>query len=230
MKNLVLIVQALMLLAVACGPIAVYANSGGNTAFKSGNYGSALRNYERAQALAPDQMELLYNTGNALYRQRDFGEARERFQDVLVSADEDMAKPSLFNLGNAYFNAFQFEDAVEAYKEVLRIDPSDQSAKHNLELALNQLQGQTALGNNEDNPPEQPPEQQEPDPQQSQQPETGPDQPDEPDAQVEREDTPILNEEQARQLLDSVNQNTESLRGHLQRVFIDQQGPPPKDW
>ena len=230
MKNLVLIVQALMLLAVACGPIAVYANSGGNNAFKSGNYGSALRKYEQARSLTPDQMELLYNTGNALYRQREFGEARERYQDVLVIADEEIAKPSLYNLGNAYFNAFQFENAVEAYKEVLRIDPGDQNAKHNLELALNQLRGQTALGANEDNPPEQPPEQQEPDPQQGQQPDAGPDQPDENNAQVDREDTPILNEEQARRLLDSVNQSTESLRGHLQRVFIDQQGPPPKDW
>ena len=91
MKNLVLMVQALMLLAVACGPIAVYANSGGNSAFKSGNYGSALRKYEQARSLTPDQMELLYNTGNALYRQREFGEARERYQDVLVSADEEIA-------------------------------------------------------------------------------------------------------------------------------------------
>ena len=63
-----------------------------------------------------------------------------------------------------------------------------------------------------------------------QEPDPGPDQPDEPDPQVDREDTPVLNEQQARQLLDSVSQNTESLRGHLQRVYIDQQGPPPKDW
>lgn len=230
MRNLMYLVPVVMLLAVACGPIAVYANAGGNSAFKSGDYGRALRSYERAQGFAPEQAELMYNTGNALYRQREFAEARERFQDVLVSADEDIARLSLFNLGNAYFNAFQFENAVEAYKEVLRIDPNDRNAKHNLELALNQLQGQTALTDNENNPPEQPPEQQEPDPQQSQEPDPGPDQPDEPDPQVDREDTPVLNEQQARQLLDSVSQNTESLRGHLQRVYIDQQGPPPKDW
>ena len=139
MRNLMYLVPVVMLLAVACGPIALYANAGGNSAFKSGDYGRALRSYERAQGFAPQQAELMYNTGNALYRQREFAEARERFQDVLVSADEDIARLSLFNLGNAYFNAFQFENAVEAYKEVLRIDPNDQNAKHNLELSLNQL-------------------------------------------------------------------------------------------
>ena len=219
-----------MLPAMSCGPFAVYANAGGNSAFRSGNYNSALRNYEQAQGVAPDQIELMYNTGNTLYRQREYGEARERFRDVLVNSDEDMSRLSLFNLGNAYFNAFQFANAVEAYKEVLRIDPGDQDAKHNLELALSQLQGQKALGEGEDNPPEPPPDQQEPDPQQGQQPDTGPDEPDEPDAQVQREDIPNLNEEQARQLLDAINQNTESLRGRLQRVYIDQQGPPPRDW
>ena len=226
-------VYALMLTAMSCGPFALYANAGGNSAFESGNYKSALRNYKQAQGVAPDQIELTYNTGNTLYRQREFGEARERFQDVLVNADEELSRLSLFNLGNTYFNAFQFGNAVEAYKEVLRIDPSDQDAKHNLELALSQLRGQKALGDNEDNPPEQPPDQAEPDPQQSDQPDAGPDEPDEPDnseAQIQREDIPNLSEEQARQLLDSINQNTESLRGHLQRVYVDQQGPPPKDW
>lgn len=223
------LVQVLILLALSCGPIAVYANSGGNTAYKSGNYDDALQNYERAQTVAPDQLELLYNTGNTLYRLREYGEARERFREVLVDGDEDIAKLSLFNLGNAYFNAFQFENAVEAYKEVLRIDPTDMKAKQNLELAISQLHGQTALGDT-DNPPEQPPDQQEPDQQQDPEPDAGPDQPDEPDPQTDQEDTPELNEEQARQLLDSINQGTESLRGHLQRVYIDQQGPPPKDW
>lgn len=216
--------------ALSCGPIAVYATTSGNNAFESGNYNTALRNYQRAQGVSPDQTGLIYNTGNALYRQREFGEARERFRDALVNADEEIASLSLFNLGNAYFNGFQFESAVEAYKEVLRIDPTDQDAKHNLELALDQLRGQTALGNRDDVPPEPPPEQQEPDPQQAQPPDPSPDQPDEPEAQAEREDTPELNEEQARQLLDSINQRAESLRGHLQRVYIDQQGPPPKDW
>ena len=229
-RYMLLLVQALMLLVIACGPIAVYANSGGNSAFKSGNYGSAIRNYEQARSVAPDQMELIYNTGNALYRQREYGEARERFREVLVDANPDIAKLSLFNLGNAYFNAFQFENAVEAYKEVLRIDPTDTDAKQNLELALSQLSGQKALGSYDENPPEPPPDQQPPDQQQKPEPDDGPDQPDEPDPEDNQEDTPELNEEQARQLLDSINQGTESLRGHLQRVFVDQQGSPPRDW
>ncbi len=219
------LVQALMLLVIACGPIAVYANSGGNSAFKSGNYGSAIRNYEQALSVAPNRLEPIYNTGNALYRQREYGEARERFREVLVNANPDIAKLSLFNLGNAYFNAFQFENAVEAYKEVLRIDPTDTDAKQNLELALSQLSGQKALGRYDENPPEPPPDQQ-PKPE----PDNGPDQPDEPDPEDKQEDTPELNEEQARQLLDSINQKAESLRGHLQRIFVDQQGPPPRDW
>ena len=61
---------------------------------------------------------------------------------------------SVFNLGNALVRAAEdaperrqlLLDAVEAYEEALRLDPGDQDAKWNLELALQRLEEDRMAG------------------------------------------------------------------------------------
>ena len=50
------------------------------------------------------------------------------------------------------------------------------------------------------------------------------------DEQAGEKIAPLISEEQAEQLLDSIGQNTESLRGHIEQVFIVQKDPPAQDW
>jgi Ca-activated chloride channel family protein len=54
----------------------------------------------------------------------------------------ELAGQAWYNLGNAYFDAEQWPQAFEAYKEALRLQPGDLDAKHNLELAIQELQEQ----------------------------------------------------------------------------------------
>lgn len=231
----------LMLLALtavsltACTVSASQANDVGNASYASQNYEIAVESYQRAQDIEPSRSEIPYNSGNAYFKLRDFEQAREQFQIAIVEGDVDLARDSLFNLGNTFFENFEFELALEAYKEVLRLDSTDQDAKHNLELTLMQLQrvseaSRQELPPDEDGPPDQ---NDEPEPDDQDQPE--PEQPDqsediEEDEQAGEQKPPVINEQQAEQLLDSIGQNAESLRGHLEQVFIVQKDPPAQDW
>lgn len=133
----------LVLLTVsACGASAGQLNNKGNRAFANGDYTAALEAYESAQAQSPDLAEPYYNAANTLYRQKDARKAQLDMEQALRTADDALSEQGYYNLGNFYFQSQQFEQAAEAYKQALRLNPADMDAKHNLELALQQLQQQ----------------------------------------------------------------------------------------
>ena len=93
----------------------------------------------RVEAM-PESPEPAYNSGNALYRQELYDEARSRYDNSLETARPELSQNVAFNTGNSLFQFEAFEDAVEAYKQALRLDPNDEDAKHNLELALKRIE------------------------------------------------------------------------------------------
>jgi len=134
---------ALGLLIAACSPTAEKYNQDGNQAFTEQAYLEALELYQSAQIESPELAEPYYNAANALYRQGNYPEALEQIQMALQYIDkESLAESSLYNMGNAFFNSQELETAVEAYKQALLLNPDDQDAKYNLELALQQQQEQ----------------------------------------------------------------------------------------
>ncbi|MEZ4644304.1 MAG: VWA domain-containing protein [Chloroflexota bacterium] len=123
----------------------------GNEAFAAQEYDQALQDYVDAQQTAPELAEPVYNAANTRYRQDGLDEAQQLMQNALAQADGELAQFSHYNLGNFYFDQQDYAAAVEAYKEALRLNPNDQEAKYNLELALQQLQQQQQEQQNEDN-------------------------------------------------------------------------------
>ena len=244
---------AIALAAIACGRSEPLANNRGNDAFAEQDYDGALQEYQAAQAENPDRPELFYNSANAYYRNEEYEEAQADIQQALLNADETLTQSSVFNQGNTYFQVQDLANAIEAYKEALRLDPNDLDAKHNLELALQQLdqpeeeeqtleqEGQEPGPGDQEQEGDQG-DQQGGDPQDGDQREPG-DQPSsdegqQPGGDEEKQDTtqpgpsdqPELDELQARRLLDSVGDNTETLQGHLQRTFVSPGRPPERDW
>jgi tetratricopeptide (TPR) repeat protein len=130
---------ALGLLLAACSPTAEKYNQDGNQAFTEQAYLEALELYQSAQIESPELAEPYYNAANALYRQGNYPQALEQIQMALQYIDkESLAESSFYNMGNAFFNSQELETAVEAYKQALLLNPDDQDAKYNLELALQQ--------------------------------------------------------------------------------------------
>ena len=141
---ILIVLMALALLATACSPSkAEKYNKEGNDAFSEQAYEHALAAYQTAQIDEPELAEPYYNAANALYRQGVYDAALEQLQIALSFADEEsLAQNGFFNMGNSSYNAQDLGTAVAAYTESLLINPDDQDAKYNLELALQQQQQQ----------------------------------------------------------------------------------------
>ena len=131
-----------MLFVTGCDREGPEATKEGNEAFASERYGDAREAYDRALKTMPDRPELDYNSGNTLFREGRFDEAGTRYDDAFPDAGLMLARDTAFNSGTTQLDAGNLEEAIELYKQALRIDPSDKDAKHNLELALGQLEEQ----------------------------------------------------------------------------------------
>ena len=254
MKRLQGLVALVVLLSLtACGASAASYNNRGNEKFESGEYDAALDDYTSARLEEPDLPEPYYNGGNSFYRKGDLDKAQLQLNQSARRAAGDTAQQTHYNLGNTFFQQQNWAEAIEAYKEALRINPEDWDAKHNLELALRQQQqqqqqqqqdqqqggsGQGDQQQEDQNGPqgEQPQqggqqgqgnqgqgqdEQENPDSsggqnqQQQQQPQSG-----------RTELTP----DEAKQLLDALGQDNQTLQDRLGQRFQSQSPPPAQDW
>jgi Ca-activated chloride channel family protein len=126
----------------ACGSVVASSNRQGNRLYHQGKYDEALSAYQKAQAEQPDLAELHYNVGNTLHRKENYQDAAAETLQGLSKADPDLRARAYYNLGNSFYRQGQFAEAIAAYREALKLDPDDQDAKHNLELAQQQLESQ----------------------------------------------------------------------------------------
>ena len=137
----------------------------GNEHYESQEFEEALRAYTEAQVHSPEAPELYYDIGNVLYRQDDFAGAAEAYVRALGGAAPELSGRAAYNLGNALYRQQSYQEAAREYRRALEVDPWDQDAKRNLELALRELskqQNQPPQGQDEQ-------DQQDPQPQQDSQ-------------------------------------------------------------
>lgn len=144
-KHPIIIILAfgLALIISSCSAPAEKLNQEGNQAFSEEAYLEALELYQSAQIESPELAEPYFNAANAFYRQGNFPAALEQMGMALQYIDEEsLAESSFYNLGNTLYSSQELDQAVEAYTQSLLLDPHDQDAKYNLELALQQQQEQ----------------------------------------------------------------------------------------
>jgi Ca-activated chloride channel family protein len=134
-----------LLVLTGCGSSAAHYNNQGNRDYEAEKYADAISSYTLAKREDPDLPQPYYNSGNAFHRQGKLDVAVAQMQQALRTAREELAEQSHYNLGNSYFMMQDFPKAIEAYKEALRLNPDDQEAKNNLELALLMQQQQQQM-------------------------------------------------------------------------------------
>jgi tetratricopeptide (TPR) repeat protein len=118
------------------------AVAAGNRLYDEGRYEEAHEQYLEALREAPDSPIVPFNDGNALYRTEEIERAMESYRQAVESGNPAVEAQGWYNLGNALYKQQQLEPALEAYKEALRRNPADTDAKHNFEVALEQLEQQ----------------------------------------------------------------------------------------
>jgi Ca-activated chloride channel family protein len=253
---------AVLLVGCAACPVGAAAQSArpsveeGNRLYSEGRFNEAHRKYLEALLEDPESPLILFNDGSALYRDQDFRDAQQRFQEALESGDPALRNAAWYNLGNALYRQQRFKESLEAYKEALRANPSDTDAKHNLERVLEQLQqqeqqpregsgedqAQESQGNQgqdnrerEDNPERQPPAsgsetppQEETNPQES--PEGTEPSPGEEEQEAAEQPQPRpgeMTQEEAQRLLSAIREDP----GEVNRKRVASAGKRPrKDW
>ena len=114
----------------------------GRELYEAGKFDEAYQAFTRAAA-QDGNPAVRYNSGNAQYRLRHYLDATKSWQSAQGGTDR-LKEWTWFNLGNAFLRADEDAEgqgdhlrrSIAAYEEALRIDPGDQEAKWNLELAL----------------------------------------------------------------------------------------------
>ena len=210
----------LALCLMACGSTPAEVNNSGHDPYLSGDYAAALEAYQLAQERSSESGEPFYNSGNVLYRTGEYEDSVQYFDESLKHAQGELRSSGFFNRGNALFQQQQFRQAVEAYKEVLRMNPNDEDAKHNLELALNQLP-----------PPEEEQDQEQEEEEEEQEQDEQQEEEEEQDQQQEEQeqDDPIT-EAHARQILESVGESAHTLQERRGQVLVSPKPPSEFDW
>ena len=105
---------------------------------EQGQYEQALATYDKALAIKPDLVEVLYNRGNALL-------ALKRDEEALVSYDKALAVredyvPALNNRAWVLHQRGRLEDALACYEKVIAIDPGHAIALQNHRQVLDELE------------------------------------------------------------------------------------------
>jgi len=115
----------------------------GNRQYEKKNYSDSEILYRKAVDKNKGSADTVFNTGNALYKQKKFEDAGRQFsENHKMYEDKDKKSASLYNLGNSLLMANKLKESIEAYKSSLRIKPDDPEAKYNLAYAQDLLRKQ----------------------------------------------------------------------------------------
>ena len=111
----------------------------GNSYYHEEKYEEALNNYQDALLDDPKHDITTFNQGDALYKLAKYEKAIEAYQKIIGSSDLMLDSKAHFNIGNVYFKEDKLQESIESYIRALDLNPDDQDAKYNLELARAKL-------------------------------------------------------------------------------------------
>lgn len=119
----------------------------GNELYEVGEYDAAGQHYATASETLPEAAEIFYNQGNVLYKQRKFLQALAHYTNALQTVEGVLESRVKYNLGNVEYrraliamsapqdSMLLLRSAITYYRDSLAIDPQQQNARYNLELA-----------------------------------------------------------------------------------------------
>ncbi|MTI86852.1 MAG: tetratricopeptide repeat protein [Balneolaceae bacterium] len=130
----------------------------GNEAYEKGNYEEAEKLYASALEEEPDNAKLYFNLGNAQAKQGKVEEAIQSYMEFRglskTAKEKAMAE---YNIGTLMAQEKKWKPATVHFKNSLKLNPADEDAKHNYELAVaNMAEGDNEQQQQQQNQP--PPE------------------------------------------------------------------------
>jgi Ca-activated chloride channel family protein len=109
--------------------------------YQQGRFAEAEKAYASSDMDHPKDVRYRYNRGCSAFQNSDYQGAMAAFSSVMRRAkDDDIRSKTAYNLGNTAFKQGDFQSAAAYYKQAIRFNPKDEDAKHNLELAVRELE------------------------------------------------------------------------------------------
>jgi len=155
MRRLLYIVLSVLSFLVAADAMAQVDKSDvrrGNRDFKKENWREAEIDYRKAAVKDSLSVAANYNLANTLYREEDYAQALQTYQNVKEVAPMSASSADyFFNLGDAAIQQKDWQQAVDAFAQSLIRRPDDLEAKENFIYAKKMLQNQQQNQNNDQN-------------------------------------------------------------------------------
>lgn len=112
-------------------------------AYQNKEYTKALKHYESAQKIAPEDIDFSDEMAQSAYRSRDFERAEKIYrQGSSTKMSKNERADAMHNLGNSQMRQKDYKAAAESYKEALRNNPNDEETRYNLSEAVRKIQEQ----------------------------------------------------------------------------------------
>jgi Ca-activated chloride channel homolog len=115
----------------------------GNELYKQQKYSEAEASYRKSVEKSKESVQGNFNLGDALFKQKKFDNAAQKFTDIASSSDNKGVKAQAYhNLGNSLLESKKLEESIEAYKKSLMNNPKDDETRYNLAYAMEKLKQQ----------------------------------------------------------------------------------------
>jgi Ca-activated chloride channel homolog len=134
-----IIVLIVLLLLDRCSVTIEEQNNRANANTQAGNYTTAIAIYQAIQIDAPDRGEFYFNAAAAYADANQLTNAIAALEQAERRGDDALRADALYNLGNLYFDDEDYESAIAVYQQTLLIEPDNEDARWNLELAIGQI-------------------------------------------------------------------------------------------
>ena len=152
MKNFIIFLVFVAGCGVVCAESASKAVEAGNRLYGEQKFQEAGVEYDRAAEFKGGSLVPRFNKANSLYRLGDVSAAADLYSEVAArSKDEGLVAAAKYNLGNSNFRLAaekmgaqkpdvdgaiaDYKDAVKSFRQVLDIEPDNEKAGRNIEVA-----------------------------------------------------------------------------------------------
>lgn len=131
MRNLIFILLIIFVIAVT----GLFADDEGLNNYKNKKFEEAKKYYEQIITTTKNEAAVSLGLGASQYQLGDIPNAAKSFEDALRSTDTNIQDRAYYNLGNVLYSQQRMEESIAFYRKALELNPNDDDAKFNYELA-----------------------------------------------------------------------------------------------
>jgi tetratricopeptide (TPR) repeat protein len=125
----------------------------GNKLYHNREFEKAMPAYQKAVEQNPKNLTARYNLANARFRTGKMPDAEKSYDDLIGNTTENKYKEKgFYNKGVSLTKQQKLQESIDAYKNALKLDPTDEDARFNLQKALMEQKKQNQSQQNQKQP------------------------------------------------------------------------------